>query len=72
MQKEITPPYEKFRYEDDSDEIFHNRAKYCLKRIRIQSFSGPYFAAFRLNTERDGESLCIQSECGKIWPRKTK
>ena len=29
-------------------------------------FSGPYFPAFGLNTERYGVSLRIQSECGKI------
>ena len=28
--------------------------------------SGPYFLAFRLNTERYEVSLRIQSECGKI------
>ena len=33
-------------------------------------FPGPYFPAFRLNTERYGISLRIQSECGKIWTRK--
>ena len=33
-------------------------------------FSGPYFPAFKVNTERYGVSLRIQSECGKIWTRK--
>ena len=33
-------------------------------------FSGPYFPAFVLNTERYFVSLRIQSECGKIWTRK--
>ena len=33
-------------------------------------FSGPYFPAFRLNTERYGVSLLIQSVCGKIRTRK--
>ena len=33
-------------------------------------FSGPQFPAFRLNTERYGVSLRIQSECEKIWTRK--
>ena len=33
-------------------------------------FSGPYFIAFGLNTERYGVSLRIQSECGKIRTRK--
>ena len=35
----------------------------------IQSISGPYFPAFGVNTE--GVPLRIQSECGKIWTRKT-
>ena len=34
-------------------------------------FSGPYFLAFGLNTERYFVSLCIQSECGKIRTKKT-
>ena len=34
-------------------------------------FSGPYFLAFRLNTERYFVSLRIQSECGKNGPEKT-
>ena len=29
-------------------------------------FSGSYFPAFRLNTERYGVNFCIQSEYGKI------
>ena len=33
-------------------------------------FSGPYFPAFGLNTERYSVSLRIQSECGKIRTRK--
>ena len=32
-------------------------------------FSGPYFPAFGLNTERYFVSLLIQSECGKIRTR---
>ena len=35
----------------------------CVKSVRIQSYSGPYFPTFGLNTERYGVS---QSECGKI------
>ena len=39
---------------------------------KCQSFSGPYFPAFGLNTERYPLSLFyIQSECGKIRTRKT-
>ena len=33
-------------------------------------FSGPYFPALGLNTERYFVSLRIQSECGKIHTRK--
>ena len=40
----------------------------CLKSIRIQSFSGPYFPAFGLNTER--YELRIHSEYGKTRSRK--
>ena len=41
------------------------------KSVPIWCFSGPYFPAFGLNTERDGVFLFIQSECGKIRTRKT-
>ena len=34
-------------------------------------FSGPYFPAFGMNTEKYGVSLCIQSKCRKIRTRKT-
>ena len=39
---------------------------HCVKSVRIRSNSGPHFPAFKLNTERYGLSLPIQSECGKI------
>ena len=53
-----------------------NKAKYsrgvhCVKGVRIRRFSGPYFPAFGLNTDRYGVSLRIQSECGKIRTIKT-
>ena len=38
---------------------------HCVKSVRIRSYSGLHFPAFGLNTERDGVSLRIQSECGK-------
>ena len=44
---------------------------HCVKSVFIQSYSGPYFPAFGLNTERYGVSLRIQSECGKIRTRIT-
>ena len=44
---------------------------YFVKSACIRSFSGPYFLAFGLNTERCRVSSCIQSELGKIRTRKT-
>ena len=49
----------------------HNAYIHCVKRVRIQSYSCPHFPAFRLNTERYGVSLRIQSKCGKIRTRIT-
>ena len=46
------------------------RLLHCVKSVHIQSFSGPYFPTFGLNTERYGVSLRIQSECGKLWIKK--
>ena len=51
--------------------LFLRREKHCVKRICIRSYSGPYFPAFGLNTERNGVSLRIQSECEKIRTRIT-
>ena len=42
-----------------------------MKSVRIRSYSGPYFSAFGLNTERYGVSLRIQFECGKMRTRIT-
>ena len=50
------------------------KAKYCVKSVRIRSFSGAYFPAFGPNTERFtiySVSLRFQCECGKIRTRKT-
>ena len=44
---------------------------HCAKSVRIRSYSGPYFPAFGLNTERYRISLCMQSEYGKIRTRLT-
>ena len=38
-----------------------------MKSFHIRSYSGPYFPAFGINTERYGVFLSIQSECGKMW-----
>ena len=42
-----------------------------VKSVRIRSFSGPYFPAFGLNTDRYRVSLHLQSKCRKIRTRKT-
>ena len=44
---------------------------HCVKSFRIRSYSGPYFPAFGLSTERYFVFLCIQSERGKIRTRIT-
>ena len=44
---------------------------HSVKCVRIRSFSGAYFPAFVLNTERYGVSLYILYECGKVRTRKT-
>ena len=36
-----------------------------VKSVRIRNYSGLYFPAFELNTERYFVSLLIQSKCGK-------
>ena len=58
-----------------SSRILQNTHKdprvHWVKIVRIWSFSGPHFLTFRLNTERYGVSLHIQSQCGKTWTRKT-
>ena len=47
---------------------FYVHYYHCVKSVRIQSLSGPYFHAFGLITERYWVS---QSEYGKIRTRKT-
>ena len=41
------------------------------EKCRVRNFSGPYFLAFELNTERYSVSLRTQSEYGKIRTKKT-
>ena len=43
---------------------------YCVKSVRIRSFSGPHFPTFGLNMERD--TVRIRSKGGKIRTRKTR
>ena len=45
--------------------------RHCVKSVSIRSYSDPHFPAFRLNTERYGVSLRIQSEYGKMGTRIT-
>ena len=47
-----------------------SRNIHCVKMSKYGVFSGPYFPAFGLNTERYFVSLRIQSKCGKIRTRK--
>ena len=44
---------------------------HCMKSVPIRSYSGPYFPAFRLNTEIYSVSLRIQCKCEKIRTRIT-
>ena len=53
-----------------SSELSLQAGWHCVKNVRIRSFSGPYFPAFRLNMGRYSVSLRIKSKCGKIWTRK--
>ena len=41
-----------------------------MKRVRVRSFSGPYFPEFGLNTEKYFVFLRVQPEYGKIRTRK--
>ena len=54
-----------------NDDARKHWVEYCVKSVRIRSFSGLYFPAFGLNTGRYSVSLRIQSECRKIRTRKT-
>ena len=53
------------------DFILLNQHYHCVKSVRIRNFSGPYFPAFGLNTERYSVSLQIQFKCEKEKTRKT-
>ena len=47
-------------------------SNHFVKSVRIRSFSGSYFPAFRLNKDRYGVSVYIQFECGEIRTRTTR
>ena len=51
--------------------INNQRNNHFVKRVRIRSYSGPYFPTFGLNTEKYSVPLRIQSECGKMRSRIT-
>ena len=56
---------------DYSTVIISIKLCHYLKSVRIRSFSGPYFPAFGLDTDRYSVSLHNQSDSGKIRTRKT-
>ena len=41
---------------------------YCVKRVRIRSYSGPYFPAFELNTEICTEAATPRGSLKKAVP----
>ena len=49
---------------DHNLQIRYLQTVHCVKSVRIQRFSGPYFSAFGLSSEGYFVSLRIQSECG--------
>ena len=53
------------------DYLLGGISTHCAKNVRIRSYSGPYFYAFGLNTERYSLSLHIQSKCEKLRNRVT-
>ena len=57
----------KFHFIYDELNLYYH----CVKSVHIRSYSGPYFPAFGLNTERYEVSLRIQSKCRKIRTRIT-
>ena len=44
---------------------------HCVKNVQMQSFPGPYFPPFGLNTEIYGVNLRILFQCEKMPTRKT-
>ena len=42
------------------DSLNVTKKKHCINGVRIRNYSGPYFPAFGLNTERYSVSLRIQ------------
>ena len=63
---ETSLTFSSFTLKNVQNDIIH-----CAKSVRIRSYSGPYFPAFGVNTERYFVSLRIQSECGIMRTRIT-
>ena len=62
--------YQYYHYSDKSVLfLVSNMLHHCVKSVCIGIYSGPYFPAFGLNTDRYSVSRRIQSECGKIRTR---
>ena len=59
-----------FSIDDIAKNTTKFRPEHCVKSVRIRSFSGPYFPAFGLNTERYQVFLCIHPNAGKYGPEK--
>ena len=49
---------------------FHGKLNF-LKPVRIRGYSGPYFPAFGLNTERYSYLCLLSSNAGKYGPEET-
>ena len=55
--------YNKTEFRKTNSDFYH---QHCVKSVRVRSYSGPYFSALGLNTERYEISLRIQSKYGNI------
>ena len=64
-------PFASFPNFDKIDSFLKLVLNHFVKSVLIRSFSGSYFPAFGLNTERYFVSLRIQSDCRKIRTRIT-
>ena len=53
-------------------EITSLKAQHCVKSVRIQSFSGPCFPAFGLNTEDTPYLSVFSPNAGKYGPEKLR
>ena len=67
LGKQITYDFE---MNDPFEDIFQN-IFYCMRSVRIWSFSGPFFPAFEPNTDIHTVSHHVQSKCDKMRTWKT-